>query len=130
MSSAYITTNELGIRERQSLNCIKNKIIKYGEKRFSIWRIEFLHPAMWHDYDIDIVNRESWPWIRQVTAPCNVIRGSGMTSHWIRPNILELYIWFQFKPNHRSRHVILQQSPIFFSKSDQSRQKKRMLGIL
>jgi len=24
-----------------------------------IWRIEFLHPAMWHDYDIDIVNRDS-----------------------------------------------------------------------
>ena len=21
---------------------------KYGEKRFSIWRIELLHPAMWH----------------------------------------------------------------------------------
>ena len=35
---------------RQSLNCIKNKKIKYGEKekRFSIWRMEFLHPAMWH----------------------------------------------------------------------------------
>jgi len=34
---------------RQSLNCIKNKTkIKYGEKRFSIWRMEFLHPAMWH----------------------------------------------------------------------------------
>jgi len=34
---------------RQSLKCIKkqNKI-KYGEKRFSIWRMEFLHPAMWH----------------------------------------------------------------------------------
>jgi len=26
---------------RQSLNCIKNKKIKYGEKRFSIWRMEF-----------------------------------------------------------------------------------------
>jgi len=36
---------------RQSLNCIK---IKYGEKRFSIWRMEFLHPAMWH------VALESW----------------------------------------------------------------------
>jgi len=32
---------------RQSLNFIKNKkIIKYGEKRFSVWRMEFLHPAM------------------------------------------------------------------------------------
>ena len=30
----------------QSPNCIKKK--KYGEKRFSIWRMEFLHPAMWH----------------------------------------------------------------------------------
>jgi len=36
---------------RQSLNCSKNtNKIKYGEKRFSIWRMEFLHvhPAMWH----------------------------------------------------------------------------------
>jgi len=29
---------------RQSLNCIKNK--KNDEKRFSICRMEFLHPAM------------------------------------------------------------------------------------
>jgi len=36
----------------QSLNCIEYKKIKYGEKRFSIWRMEFLHPAMWHDHDI------------------------------------------------------------------------------
>jgi len=41
---------------RQSHNCIKNKQkIKYGEKRFSIWRMEFLHPAMWHDHDVDFV---------------------------------------------------------------------------
>jgi len=38
---------------RQNLNYIKNKKIKYGKKRFSIWRLEFLHPAMWHDHDID-----------------------------------------------------------------------------
>jgi len=37
----------------QSLNCIKNK--KIWKKRFSIWRMEFLHPAMWHDHDIDFV---------------------------------------------------------------------------
>jgi len=37
---------------RQSLNCIKNKK-KYGEKRFSIWRMELLHPVMWHDHDVD-----------------------------------------------------------------------------
>ena len=34
---------------------------------------------MWH------VALESWHWIHQVAAPCNVIRGSGMTWHWIRP---------------------------------------------
>ena len=41
---------------RQSLNCIKNKKkIKYGEKRYSICRMEFLHPAMWQDHNIDFV---------------------------------------------------------------------------
>jgi len=68
------------------------KKIKYGEKRFSIWRMELLHPAMWHDHDIDFarwlhptiwhVALESWQWIHQVAAPCNVIRGSGMTCRW------------------------------------------------
>ena len=38
---------------RQSLNWIKKPEIKYGEKRFSIWRMELLHTAMWHDHDID-----------------------------------------------------------------------------
>jgi len=33
---------------RQSLNYIKTKKNKYGEKRFSIWRMKLLHPAMWH----------------------------------------------------------------------------------
>ena len=94
---------------RQSLNYIKNKKkIKYGEKRFSIWLMEFFHPAMWQDHDIDFVRwlhpemwhvaLESWQWIHQVSAPCNVIRGSGMTCHWIRPKsaILEFYILFPF----------------------------------
>ena len=81
---------------RQSPNCIKKqKKIKYGEKRFSIWRMEFLHPAMWHDHNIHFVRWlhpamwhvavESWQWIHQVAAPCNVIRGSGMTCRWICP---------------------------------------------
>ena len=30
-----------------------NKEIKYGDKRFSIWWMELLHPAMWHDHDTD-----------------------------------------------------------------------------
>jgi len=55
--------------------------------------MEILHPPMWHDHDIDFarwlhpahVALESWQWIHQMAAPCNVIRGSGMTCHWIRP---------------------------------------------
>jgi len=99
---------------------------KYGEKRFLIWRMEFLHPAMWHDHDIDFARwlhpamwhlaLGTWQWIHQVAAPCNVIRGSGMTCHWIAQTsvILECYIWFRFRPYHRSRHVILHQSAKFY----------------
>ena len=52
-------------------------------------------PAMWHDHDSDFatwlhpamwyVALESWQWIHQVAAPCNMIRSSGMTCRWIRP---------------------------------------------
>ena len=38
----------------------------------------WLHHAMWH------VALESWQWIHQVAAPCNVIRGSGMTCANVR----------------------------------------------
>ena len=91
---------------RQSLNCIKNKIL---QKRFSIWQMELLHPAMWHDHDIDFVRwlhpamwhvaLESWQWIHQVAAPCNVIHGSGITCYWIRPNVRHignLHLYFPF----------------------------------
>jgi len=47
--------NDTKAAARQSLNCIKIKKIKYGEKRFLICRTEFLHPAMWHYYNIDFV---------------------------------------------------------------------------
>ena len=63
----------------QSPICIKKQNNKIRRKRFSIWRMELLHPAMWH------MALESWQWIHQVAAACNVIRGSGMTCHWIRP---------------------------------------------
>ena len=59
---------------RQSLNCIKNQKIKYGVERFSVWRMKFLHPAIWHDGDIDFT---SW-----LHAPCNVdvACGSGIVT--------------------------------------------------
>jgi len=44
------------------------------------------HPATWH------VALESWHWIRQVAAPCSVAGGSGMTCHWIRPNVRHIGI--------------------------------------
>jgi len=48
---------------------------------FARWQ----HPAMWH------VALESWHWICQVAAPCNVAGGSGMTCHWICPNVHYIY---------------------------------------
>jgi len=40
---------------RQSLNCINNKKNEIWRKTISVWRMEFLHRAMWHDHDIDFV---------------------------------------------------------------------------
>jgi len=94
---------------RRSLNCIRKNKIKYGEKRFSIWPMEFLHLAMWH------VALESLQWIHQVAAPCNVICGSGMTCHWICPNVRHIGILrlVSISTHYRSRHVILYQSAKF-----------------
>jgi len=69
---------------------LKTKKIKYGEKRFLVWRMEFLHPAMWQ------------------VAP-----GWHATEFAQTSAILEFYIWFRFRPHHRSRHVILHQSAKF-----------------
>jgi len=46
--------NDINYNKTNSSNNNKNKNkIKYGEKRFSICWMEFLHPAMRHDHDID-----------------------------------------------------------------------------
>jgi len=52
------------------------------ETDFARW----LHRAMWH------VALRSWQWIHQVAAPCNVIRGYGMSCHWIRPIVRHIGI--------------------------------------
>ena len=77
--------------------------------------MKFLHPAMWHDHDIDFarwlhpatwhVALRSWQWIHQVAVPCNVIQTYA---------ILEFYFWFRFWPYHHNRHVILHQSAKFY----------------
>jgi len=103
----------------QSLNCIKNQNIKYGEQ-FSIWRMEFLHPEMRH------VALESWQWIHQVAAHCNVIRGSGMTCHWIRQNVRHIGILHLVAISTTSPQSICYSVPVseVLSKSDHPRQKK------
>jgi len=77
----------------------------------------------------------SWHWLSQVTASCNVACGSGIMTvnspsgstlqrqvalgwHAIEfaqtSATLEFYIWFQFRPHHRSRHIILHQTAKFY----------------
>jgi len=74
------------------------KTKKYGEKPFSIWRMEFLHPAMWH------VALASWQWIHQVAVglPCKVTHGSGwhVTEFAQTSAILECYFWFSLDFDH------------------------------
>jgi len=60
--------------------------IEYGKTRFSIWQMEFLHPAMW-----------------QVALGWHAIEFAQTVA------ILEFYVWFQFRPHHRCPHVILHQ---------------------
>jgi len=84
---------------------------------------------------------DTWLWmtchrIRPVAAPCNVPRSSRIMTlnspggstlqcgRWLwddmtlnlpkTSTIFEFYIWFRFQPHHRSRHVILHQSPKFY----------------
>ena len=97
---------------RQSPNCIKNKKIKYGEKRFSVWRMELLHPANM---------ARSWHWFRQVTASCNVAGGSGMTCHGIRPNVLHLVSILTISPQSTCHCAPVCE---MLSKSENPQQKK------
>ena len=77
---------------RQSTNCIKKtKKLKCGGKRFSIWRMEFLHPAIWH-----------------VALEWHAIEFTQTSA------ILEFYFWLRFRSYHRSRRVILHQSAKFY----------------
>jgi len=81
--------------DRQSLNCIKNKKMR---KTISNMADGILTPCnvarSWHWFRQVTATRvmwhvalESWQRILEVAAPCSVIRGSGMTCHWIRPNV-------------------------------------------
>jgi len=91
-------------------------------------------------------------WFRQVTAPCNVAYGSGIVTvnspsgstlqcdTWLWDDmplnspmqtsaILEFYIWFWFRPHHRSRHVILHQSSKFYPYRTTLNRKNDVMSI-
>jgi len=102
--------------------------VKYGD-RFSIWRMEFFHPAMWHvaRSGIKILNSPLWQhsaiwhvalgwrhWIRQVAAPCNVARGSGMTCHWITPNVRHIRILLPVSISTISLQSTCHSAPVFY----------------
>ena len=144
---AYVTNNkcigdDTKAAARQRPNCIKNqKNIKYGEKRLSIWRMELLHPAMWHDHDIDFarwlhpalwhVALESWQWIHQVATPCDVIRGSEMTYDRIPPNVRHIGILHLVSILTISPQSTCHSAPVYkiLSKSDQPQQKNDVMSI-
>jgi len=114
---------------------IKNKI---WHKWFSIWRMEFLQSAMCHYHDINFarwlhpamchVALESWQWIHQVEAPCNVICGSEMTFHWFRPNVRHIGI-LHLVSISTSPQSTCHFAPVseILSKSDHPRQKNMTL---
>jgi len=105
-----------------------------------IYFARWLHPAMWH------VALESWQWIHQVAAPCNVRRGfgmtcysirpvaapcnvpggSGMTCHRIRPNVRHIGILHLVSISTTSLQSTCHSAPVseILSKSDHPRQKK------
>ena len=70
------------------------------------WNSYTLQCGMW------LWSLDSWQWIHQLAAPCNVTHGSGMTCHWIRANVCHTGILHlvSISTHHRSRHVILHQS--------------------
>jgi len=72
--------------------------------QFAQWQ----HPAMWH------IALESRHWICQVSAPCSVAGGSGMTCHWICPNVRHIGILHLVLISTISQHVILHQFPKFY----------------
>ena len=90
--------------------------LEWHATEFARWQ----HPAMWH------VALESWHWIRQVAAPCNVASGSGMTCHWIRPNVRHIKILHLVSISTTSPQLICYYPPIaeILSKLDHPRQKK------
>jgi len=69
---------------------------------------------------------ESWHWICQVAAPCSVADGSGMTCHWIRPNVRHIGILHLVLISTTSPQLTCYSASVskILSKSDHPRQKE------
>ena len=80
---------------------------------------------MWH------VALESWQWIHHVATPCNVIRSSGMTCHWISPNVRHIGILHLVSISTTSPQSTCHSAPVsdILSKSDHTRQKNDDISI-
>ena len=117
---------------RQSLNCIKNKK-KYGENDFQYSR--------WNSYTMQCgtimtlispsdcsLQCGMWLWNSPSgsTLQCDTWLWDDMP---LNSPILEFYIWFRFRPHHRSRHVILHQSPNFYPNRTTLGRKKDVMSI-
>jgi len=87
------------------------------DDEFTKWQ----HPIMWH------VALESWHWIRQVTASCSVASGTGMTCHWIHPNVHHIRVLHLVLISTTSPQSTCHSPPAseILSKSDHSQQKKK-----
>jgi len=68
-------------------------------------------------------------WIRQVTTPCNVAGGLGMTCHGIRPNVCHIGILHLVSIFTISPYSTCHSAPVckILSKSDHPQQKKMTL---
>jgi len=76
-----------------------------------------------------LVALESWQWIHQVAAPCNVIRGSRMSCHGIRPNVHHIGILNLVTILTISAQSTCHSAPVceILSKSDHPQQNKMTL---
>ena len=96
---------------RQSLNCIKNKRnsnMAKNDFQYGGWNSYTLQCGVW------LWNRDSKFIKWQHPAMWYVVLGWHAIEFAQTSAILEFYIWFRFRPHHRSRHVIVHQSPKFY----------------
>jgi len=102
--------------------------------------MELLHSAMWHDHDTDFARwlhpeiwhmaLESWQWIHQVAAPCNVADGLGWHAKEFAQTsaILELYIWFRCWP--LSPQSTCHSAPVCEMLSDSNHHQQKKIDVM